>query len=104
MSSCLGESFPIFSYYYYYHYFFSLYDVQNVMVISFLCFRDSFWPGGVLAESHPDRKKDVKVRTRVAAKTKMFGSIPGKLSCKAFSLERNSPTPPSFYPPPPLFS
>ena len=45
----------------------------------FMCSRDSFWPGGVLAESSPDRKKDVKVRTRVAAKTKMFGSIPGNL-------------------------
>ncbi|XP_068670390.1 sorting nexin-13-like isoform X2 [Montipora foliosa] len=42
-------------------------------------FRDSFWPGGVLAESSPERKKDVKVRTRVAAKTKMFGSIPEEL-------------------------
>lgn len=42
-------------------------------------FRDSFWPGGVLAETSPERKKDVKVRTRVAAKTKMFGSIPGKV-------------------------
>lgn len=42
-------------------------------------FRDSFWPGGVLAESSSERKKDVKVRTRVAAKTKMFGSIPEEL-------------------------
>lgn len=42
-------------------------------------FRDSFWPGGVLAETSPERKKDVKVRTRVAAKTKMFGSIPEEL-------------------------
>lgn len=30
-----------------------------------------------MAETSPERKKDVKVRTRVAAKTKMFGSIPG---------------------------
>lgn len=42
-------------------------------------FRDSYWPGGVLAETSPERKKDVKVRTRVAAKTKMFGSIPEEL-------------------------
>ncbi|XP_073236247.1 sorting nexin-13-like isoform X3 [Porites lutea] len=41
--------------------------------------RDSFWPGGILAETSPERKKDVKVRTRVAAKTKMFGSIPEEL-------------------------
>lgn len=42
-------------------------------------FRDSYWPGGILAEASPERKKDVKVRTRVAAKTKIFGSIPEEL-------------------------
>ena len=39
--------------------------------------RNSFWPGGVLAESAPERAADVKIRTRVTAKTKMYGSIPG---------------------------
>lgn len=42
-----------------------------------LFFRDSFWPGGVLAEPRTERKLDVKMRTRVAGKTKMYGSIPG---------------------------
>lgn len=42
-------------------------------------FRDSYWPGGILAETFPERKKDVKIRTRVAAKTKIFGSIPEEL-------------------------
>ncbi|KAJ7371331.1 sorting nexin 13 [Desmophyllum pertusum] len=41
--------------------------------------RDSYWPSGILAEASPERKKDVKIRTRVAAKTKMFGSIPEEL-------------------------
>ena len=43
-----------------------------------VCFRDSYWPSGILAETFPERKKDVKIRTRVAAKTKIFGSIPGE--------------------------
>ncbi|EDO37622.1 predicted protein, partial [Nematostella vectensis] len=42
-------------------------------------FRESFWPGGVLAESAPERASDIKLRTRVAAKTKMYGSIPDDL-------------------------
>jgi len=42
-------------------------------------FRDSYWLGGVLAEASPERKKDVKVRTQVTAKTKIFGSIPEEL-------------------------
>ncbi|CAH3124187.1 unnamed protein product [Pocillopora meandrina] len=42
-------------------------------------FRDSYWPGGILAEASQERKKDVKIRTRVAAKTKIFGSIPEEL-------------------------
>ena len=32
--------------------------------------------GAILAETSPERKKDVKVRTQVTAKTKIFGSIP----------------------------
>lgn len=44
-----------------------------------MCFRDSYWPGGILAEASQERKKDVKIRTRVAAKTKIFGSIPEEL-------------------------
>ena len=62
--------------------------LQLVMVIRraiFISYRDSYWPGGVLAETSPERKKDVKVRTRMAAKTKMFGSIPGELSYKALA-------------------
>lgn len=52
-------------------------------------FRDSYWPGGILAEASQERKKDVKIRTRVAAKTKIFGSIPGEQG-KEFSLLSNS--------------
>ncbi|KAK2562715.1 Sorting nexin-13 [Acropora cervicornis] len=52
-------------------------DHVNYMTSAEQIAEDSFWPGGVLAESSSERKKDVKVRTRVAAKTKMFGSIPG---------------------------
>lgn len=50
----------------------------TVIESCFVC-RDSYWPSGILAEASPERKKDVKIRTRVAAKTKMFGSIPGRI-------------------------
>lgn len=47
------------------------------MYNKYVIYRDSFWPGGELAEPRSERKTDVKMRTRVASKTKMFGSIPG---------------------------
>ncbi|XP_022080022.1 sorting nexin-13-like isoform X2 [Acanthaster planci] len=42
-------------------------------------FRESFWPGGVLAESSPQRSENVKLRTLVAAKVKLFSGIPDEL-------------------------
>ncbi|XP_071956035.1 sorting nexin-13-like isoform X2 [Antedon mediterranea] len=38
-------------------------------------FRDSFWPNGILAEEQPERDELTKLRTRVAAKTKLLGSV-----------------------------
>ncbi|XP_035286822.1 sorting nexin-13-like isoform X1 [Anguilla anguilla] len=42
-------------------------------------FRDSFWPNGILAETPPLRDKNVRMRTRVAAKTKLLGVMPDEL-------------------------
>ncbi|XP_071803237.1 sorting nexin-13-like isoform X2 [Asterias amurensis] len=42
-------------------------------------FRESFWPGGILAEVAPERSENVKLRTLVAAKVKLFSSIPDEL-------------------------
>ncbi|XP_059828648.1 sorting nexin-13 isoform X2 [Hypanus sabinus] len=42
-------------------------------------FRDSFWPNGILAETAPHREKAVRMRTRVAAKTKMLMVMPDEL-------------------------
>lgn len=42
-------------------------------------FRDSYWPGGVLAEAAPERPYDVQRRLRMVTKAKMIGSIPDEL-------------------------
>ena len=42
-------------------------------------FRDSYWPGGVLAECLPERGTDVKRRMRMVTKAKMIGGIPDDL-------------------------
>ncbi|XP_059510532.1 sorting nexin-13 isoform X2 [Stegostoma tigrinum] len=42
-------------------------------------FRDSFWPNGILAESAPRREKAIRMRSRVAAKTKMLVIMPDEL-------------------------
>ncbi|XP_069769901.1 sorting nexin-13 isoform X2 [Narcine bancroftii] len=42
-------------------------------------FRDSFWPNGILAETAPCREKAVRMRSRVAAKTKMLMIMPDEL-------------------------
>eukprot|EP00111_Clytia_hemisphaerica_P023389 TCONS_00068881-protein len=42
-------------------------------------FRDSYWPGGVLAEENPERPSDAKRRLRMVTKAKMLGSIPDEL-------------------------
>lgn len=42
-------------------------------------FRDSYWPGGVLAEISPKRPEDAKRRLRMVTKAKMIGSIPDEL-------------------------
>ncbi|XP_033104173.1 sorting nexin-13-like isoform X2 [Anneissia japonica] len=42
-------------------------------------FRDSFWPNGILAEEQPERDELTKLRTRVAAKTKLLGNVPDEL-------------------------
>ncbi|KAL3831550.1 hypothetical protein ACJMK2_023289 [Sinanodonta woodiana] len=41
--------------------------------------RDSFWPGGILAEPRPPRDQNTRMRTRVVCKAKMLGSIPDEL-------------------------
>uniref|UniRef100_A0A6Q2Y402 Sorting nexin 13 n=1 Tax=Esox lucius TaxID=8010 RepID=A0A6Q2Y402_ESOLU len=42
-------------------------------------FRDSYWPNGILAESPPRRDKNIRMRTRVAAKTNLLGIMPDEL-------------------------
>uniref|UniRef100_A0A3Q3NCZ5 Sorting nexin 13 n=1 Tax=Labrus bergylta TaxID=56723 RepID=A0A3Q3NCZ5_9LABR len=42
-------------------------------------FRDSYWPNGILAESPPRRDKNIRMRTRVAAKTSLLGIMPDEL-------------------------
>ncbi|XP_071484114.1 sorting nexin-13-like [Diadema antillarum] len=42
-------------------------------------FKESFWPGGVLAEDPTPREESTKLRTRVAAKAELFGSVPDDL-------------------------
>ncbi|XP_041040398.1 sorting nexin-13 isoform X3 [Carcharodon carcharias] len=42
-------------------------------------FRDSFWPNGILAETAPRREKAIRMRSRVAAKTKMLVIMPDEL-------------------------
>ncbi|XP_016314765.1 sorting nexin-13-like isoform X6 [Sinocyclocheilus anshuiensis] len=42
-------------------------------------FRDSYWPNGILAETPPRRDKSLRMRTRVAAKTTLLGTMPDEL-------------------------
>ncbi|XP_075068315.1 sorting nexin-13 isoform X2 [Mixophyes fleayi] len=42
-------------------------------------FRDSFWPNGILAETAPRRDRSMRMRTRVAAKTKLLEVMPDEL-------------------------
>ncbi|XP_069814900.1 sorting nexin-13 isoform X1 [Dendropsophus ebraccatus] len=42
-------------------------------------FRDSFWPNGILAETAPRRDRDIRMRTRVTAKTKLLEIMPDEL-------------------------
>lgn len=42
-------------------------------------FRDSYWPNGILAETPPRRDKNIRMRTRVAAKTNLLGIMPDEL-------------------------
>ncbi|XP_065439303.1 sorting nexin-13 isoform X25 [Chrysemys picta bellii] len=42
-------------------------------------FRDAFWPNGILAETVPRRNKDIRMRTRVAGKTKLLEIMPDEL-------------------------
>ncbi|NXX84256.1 SNX13 protein, partial [Urocolius indicus] len=42
-------------------------------------FRDAFWPNGILAETLPRRDKAVRMRTRVAGKTKLLEVMPDEL-------------------------
>ncbi|XP_005991338.1 sorting nexin-13 isoform X2 [Latimeria chalumnae] len=42
-------------------------------------FRDAFWPNGILAETAPRRDKAIRMRTRVAGKTKLLGIMPDEL-------------------------
>ncbi|KAJ7991635.1 hypothetical protein DPEC_G00285940 [Dallia pectoralis] len=42
-------------------------------------FRDSYWPNGILAEAPPRRDKNIRMRTRVAAKTNLLGIMPDEL-------------------------
>ncbi|XP_053348318.1 sorting nexin-13 isoform X1 [Clarias gariepinus] len=42
-------------------------------------FRDSYWPNGILAETPLRRDKNIRMRTRVAAKTNLLGIMPDEL-------------------------
>ncbi|XP_021242602.1 sorting nexin-13 isoform X2 [Numida meleagris] len=42
-------------------------------------FRDAFWPNGILAEAVPRRDKAIRMRTRVAGKTKLLEIMPDEL-------------------------
>ncbi|XP_054420133.1 sorting nexin-13 isoform X1 [Pteronotus mesoamericanus] len=42
-------------------------------------FRDAFWPNGILAETIPCRDKAIRMRTRVAGKTKLLSIMPDEL-------------------------
>ncbi|XP_054415025.1 sorting nexin-13 isoform X3 [Pongo abelii] len=42
-------------------------------------FRDAFWPNGILAETIPCRDKSIRMRTRVAGKTKLLAIMPDEL-------------------------
>uniref|UniRef100_F1MNW3 Sorting nexin-13 n=2 Tax=Bos TaxID=9903 RepID=F1MNW3_BOVIN len=42
-------------------------------------FRDAFWPNGILAETIPCRDKGIRMRTRVAGKTKLLSIMPDEL-------------------------
>uniref|UniRef100_A0A5F9DDU5 Sorting nexin 13 n=1 Tax=Oryctolagus cuniculus TaxID=9986 RepID=A0A5F9DDU5_RABIT len=42
-------------------------------------FRDAFWPNGILAETVPCRDKAIRMRTRVAGKTKLLAIMPDEL-------------------------
>ncbi|KAM6134804.1 sorting nexin-13 isoform 4-T4 [Pterocles gutturalis] len=42
-------------------------------------FRDAFWPNGILAEAVPRRDKAIRMRTRVAGKTKLLEVMPDEL-------------------------
>ncbi|XP_060104595.1 sorting nexin-13 isoform X5 [Heteronotia binoei] len=42
-------------------------------------FRDAFWPNGILAEAVPRRDKAIRMRTRIAGKTKLLGIMPDEL-------------------------
>ncbi|KAM5156928.1 sorting nexin-13 isoform 1-T1 [Mantella aurantiaca] len=42
-------------------------------------FRDSFWPNGILAETAAHRDRSIRMRTRVAGKTKLLEIMPDEL-------------------------
>ncbi|XP_006240084.1 sorting nexin-13 isoform X1 [Rattus norvegicus] len=42
-------------------------------------FRDALWPNGILAEAAPCRDKAIRMRTRIAGKTKLFAVMPDEL-------------------------
>ncbi|XP_044285299.1 sorting nexin-13 isoform X3 [Varanus komodoensis] len=42
-------------------------------------FRDAFWPNGILAEAVPRRDNAIRMRTRIASKTKLLGMMPDEL-------------------------
>ncbi|KAF5927774.1 hypothetical protein HPG69_000680 [Diceros bicornis minor] len=52
-------------------------DVYKIYLI-FLN-RDAFWPNGILAETVPCRDKAIRMRTRVAGKTKLLSIMPDEL-------------------------
>ncbi|XP_054846841.1 sorting nexin-13 isoform X3 [Eublepharis macularius] len=41
--------------------------------------RDALWPNGILAEAVPRRDKAIRMRTRIAGKTKLLGIMPDEL-------------------------
>ncbi|XP_053117029.1 sorting nexin-13 isoform X3 [Hemicordylus capensis] len=42
-------------------------------------FRDALWPNGILAEAVPRRDNAIRMRTRIAGKTKLLGIMPDEL-------------------------
>ena len=52
---------------------------ESMVIYYIRLFKDSMWPGGVLAEPLPQRSDEEKLRTRIRAKEKFLQNQPGIL-------------------------